>query len=100
MKHYNYDSVSGMGVHESFSVLVAGVALEVGGETGFSCPSELAISASRLKALADACWGGVPVRDEAPELSPVPLIEPPILRPLLLRLANMEDGPKTPGPEL
>lgn len=85
---------------------LAGVASVVGGEeAGFSV-SVLLMSASKLKALAEdldccACWGGVPVREEAPELSPVPLKEPPpILRPLLLLLANIDDGPNTPGPEL
>ena len=42
------------------------------------------------------CCGGVPVRDEAPESSPVLLNEPPgpILRPLLLLDENMDVGPK------
>lgn len=67
-----------------------------GGEVGFS----VSMFASKLNAFAfdvDSLVGGVAVRDDAPDSSPARPKGPPapsLARPLLLRLANMEVGPK------
>jgi len=75
-----------------------GEAME-GGDAGFSGSWSFR-SPRRLKALIVAtgsfsfCCGGVPVRDDAPESSPVRDRDPPgpILRPLLLRDENIDVG--------
>lgn len=71
-----------------------------GGDAGFS----VSIFARRLNAFADSpLVGGVPVLEDAPESSPARAkapLAPSLARPLLLRLANMELGPKVAFCEL
>lgn len=81
------------------SVLVSSGEAAGGGDAGFSGSWSFR-SPRRLNALMVAtgsfsfCCGGVPVRDEAPESSPVLDNDPPgpILRPLLLLDENIDVG--------
>lgn len=81
------------------SVLVSSGEAAGGGDAGFSGSWSFR-SPRRLNALIVAtgsfsfCCGGVPVRDEAPESSPVLDSDPPgpILRPLLLLDENIDVG--------